>query len=170
MQNDEANILPTEFIDLSRINSINLEGRGGKEKHFSVLLPRWKRSSSPLYDYELEHKGRLLKLEIKKQANVQWFDSGKYYLLNEVDREIILLLVNHLKGRINLIAAICLGNFIDLLVSEQQYHALGWSEEVMKIAADLKKKYPSLQFKVKAQIGSIIRDHRCHFQMLFERF
>jgi len=170
MLDNITEILPARLLDLRQVDNINLEGRGGKEKHFSLLLPMWKRSSSALYDYELEYEGQLLKLEIKKQANEQWFDSGKYYLLNEFDRNIILLLVNHLKGRIDLIAAICLGGFIDLLLSEEQYRAHGWNEEVMSVAADLKRKYPSLQFKAKVRIGNMIREHRHHFQILFERF
>jgi hypothetical protein len=110
-----------------------------------------------------------LKLEIKKQANEQWFDSGKYYLLSELNRDIIMLFVNHCDGRIVMIAAIKLGGFIDLLFSIPQYHVHGWNEEVIHIAADLKKKYPSLQFKAKVRVGNLIRDHRQHFQVLYER-
>ena len=162
-------MLLTQLIELSQVDSINLSGRGGKERIFSLLLPLWKRSHSPLYDFEIDHEGKSLKIEIKKQTNEQWFDSGKYYRLSEINRDIIMLFVNHRNGRINLIAAIKLGNFIDLLLSTPKYQAYGWNEEVISIAADLKQKYPSLQFKAKLRIGNVIKDHREHFQLLYER-
>jgi hypothetical protein len=165
----DMNIFPTQLINLCEVNNLNISGRGGKEKLFSLLLPKWTRSRSPLYDYEIEYEDRLLRLEIKKQANEQWFDSGKYYRLSEINQDIIMLFVNHCDGRIDLIAAIKLGAFIALLLSTPEYDAHGWNEEVIGIAADLKKRYPSLQFKAKVRIGKIIKDHRKHFHILYER-
>jgi hypothetical protein len=45
------NILPVQLIELSQVDKLNISGRGGKEKIISLLLPNWKRSHSPLYDY-----------------------------------------------------------------------------------------------------------------------
>jgi hypothetical protein len=50
-----------------------------------------------------------------------------------------------------------------------QYRALGWTEEVMSIAADFKVTYPSLQFKAKAEIVTIIQNHPNNFQVLYRR-
>lgn len=166
---EDKNLLPVQLIELDKVDSLNLSGRGGKERVFSLLLPQWKRCYSPSYDFEIDHEGRSLKMEIKKQNNEQWFDSGKYYRLSEINRDIIMLFVNHRDGRINLIAAIKLGRFIDLLLSMPKFQAYGWNEEVIGIAAALKKKYPSLQFKAKLRIGNVIKDHREHFQLLYER-
>jgi hypothetical protein len=160
-------ILPEHLVDLSQVNEVNVLGRGGMENRVSALLPAWERSHAALYDYETEYNGKSLRLEVKKQANTQWFDSGKYYQLNEQNRDIIVLFVNHFQGRIDSIAAVQLGSFVDLLMS--QYRALGWTEEVMSIAADFKVTYPSLQFKAKAEIVTIMRNYPNNFQVLYRR-
>jgi hypothetical protein len=162
-------VLPEHLIDESRIDDVNVLGRGGRERDIAVLLPTWRRVGAALYDYETEYDGRVLKLEVKKQANLQWFDSGKYYLLNEQNRDIIVLFVNHFDGRIESIAAAQLGAFIDLLISTPQYRAFGWTEEVMSIAADFKIRYPSLQFKAKASIVTMMQNHPSSFQVLYDR-
>lgn len=162
-------VLPEHLVDLSRIDDVVVSGRGGKEQQISALLPAWKRSSSALYDYEVEHNSKLWRLEIKKQQNLQWFDSGKYHLLNEQNRDIVVLFVNHIKGSIETLAAVQLGNFMDLLMSLPQYRLLGWTEEVMSVAAEFKVKYPSLQFKAKAKILTMMQQHPDLFQVIYRR-
>jgi hypothetical protein len=41
------------------------------ENRVAVLLPAWQRSRSTLYDYKTEYNGKLIRLEVKKQANIQ---------------------------------------------------------------------------------------------------
>src|SRR5215212_5745690 len=57
---------------------------------------------------------------------------------------------------LSVIAAIQLGNFMDLLMSTPENRANGWTEEVLEIGARLKKDYPGLQFKVKARIRHLL--------------
>lgn len=127
------------------------------------------KASSKLHDYQIEYEGKLWRLEIKKQQNLQWFDSGKHHLLARVDREILVLFVNHIKGSIDSLAVVRLGEFIDLLMSLRQYRHWGWTPEVMSIAAQFKIRYPALQFKAKAEILRLMRDHPDLFQVLYRR-
>lgn len=162
-------IIPENLVDLHRVDNIPIVGKGGLEKVISALLPCWNRACSALYDYETEYNGKVWRLEIKRQQNLQWFDSGKYYLLSEQNREIVVLLVNHSEGRIESIAATQLGSFVDLLISLPQYQLWGWTEEVMRVAAEFKIKYPALQFKAKAQILPLMKKYPDYFQILFRR-
>lgn len=168
---NEIEILPKELLKLDAIESINLSGKGGMEEELKALLPDATRSNSRLYDYKIDVSDRKLKIEIKKQANLQWFDIGKYHQLSEQERSIIMLFINynHQSGRINLIAAISLGCFIDLLTSNPMHQAHGWTEEVIGIASGLKEKHRSLQFKAEVRIRNLVRDHVDRFQILFDR-
>jgi hypothetical protein len=101
--------LPKELVAIDRVDDIDLAGRGGRERDVSVLLSKWRRVNAPLHDYEVERNGETLRLEVKKQANLQWFDSGKYYRLDESDRDIRILFLLHEKVRIDVIAVTRLG-------------------------------------------------------------
>jgi hypothetical protein len=162
-------MFPSELLNLEHVDSINLLGRGGKETSILPLLPNWKRANSPLYDYEINYQQKLWKVEVKKQENLQWFDSGKYFRLNQSDRDIFLILINHIRGRIILITAIQLGDFIDLLLSTPENQHNGWKNEVLETAAYFKTEYPSLQFKAKVRVANLIRDYQQNFQVLFRR-
>lgn len=159
--------LSRQLIDIERVNDINLAGRGGHERDLSILLSRWNRVNAPLYDYEIELGGEKLRLEIKKQANLQWFDSGKYHGLDQHDRDIRIMFLLHEKGRIDVIAVTCLGEFLDWLLKNRESD--GWNEEVLKIGADLKTRYPSLQFKARAHIATILNAAPDLFDVLYRR-
>jgi hypothetical protein len=159
--------LSTELIDIARIDDIDLAGRGGRERDVSNLLLRWRRVNAPLHDYETEVGGEVLRLEVKKQANLQWFDSGKYHRLDQHDREIRIMFLLHEKGRIDVIAITLLGEFLDWLFKNRESD--GWNEEVLKLGADLKTRYPSLQFKAPAHIATILNDAPDLFDVLYRR-
>ena len=159
-------MIPEQLIDLARVADIDLTGRGGREKRIDDLLPEWKRVGAPLYDYEAEHAGVPYRLEVKKQQNFQWFDSGKYYRLSETNRNIRVMFLLHDKGRITHILVVCLGDLIDYLC--EYYKKDGWTDEVMKIAADFKLSYPSLQFKARAPIKTIFEKNRELFEVHYE--
>jgi len=155
------------MIDLTDVSALQVGGRGGSEESIGQLLPSWKRVNDPLYDFQVLHDGATLKLEVKKQKNLQWFDSGKYYRLSTSDRRIRLLFVCHDGKAIEKILAVQLGEFIDWLCSHRQRD--GWSEEVMKVAAEFKKRYPRLQFKAPAKISTIQQEAPDLFQIIWAR-
>src|SRR5579871_5834019 len=104
------------YINTSQLDSLNVTGRGGKEAEIAAILPRWKRVSAALHDYELSD-GEMLRLEVKKQEDLQWFDVGKYHNLTEESRRIWVLFIIHKKGAVSLLLAIRLGEFVDCLCS-----------------------------------------------------
>jgi len=160
-------ILSLELIDLSRVTTINVMGKGGKERDIAVLLPNWKRVGAALYDYEINYQGQIIRIEIKKQQNLQWFDSGKYYALSSVDREIRVMFVNHDKGDIVTILVAELGRLIDWLCENRKKD--GWTEEVLKVGAEFKERYPSLQFKAPVHVATLSREVPELFETLYSR-
>jgi hypothetical protein len=159
--------LPNHLVDLSRVRDLNLSGRGGRERDISALLPKWIRASATLYDYHVAHDGDTIRLEVKKQANLQWFDSGKYYHLSKDDRDIRVMFLIHDEGDIVVILVAILGELIDWLCKNRSKD--GWTDEVMKVAADFKNKYPSLQFKARAHIAAISEEAPQLFDVLYRK-
>lgn len=159
--------LSAELINIARVDDIDLAGRGGGERDVSILLSRWHRVNAPLHDYETEVGDETLRLEVKKQANLQWFDSGKYHRLNQQDRDIRIMFLLHEKGRIDVIAVTRLGEFLDWLLENRR--ADGWNEEVLEIGADFKRRYPSLQFKARVHIATTLNDVPDLFDVLYRR-
>lgn len=159
--------LPRDLLDIARIDEVNLTGRGGRERDVAMLLPKWTRVNAPLHDFEIENQGETFRIEVKKQANLQWFDSGKYHQLDQQDREIRILFLIHEKGRINTIAVACLGEFLDWLFENRKSD--GWNEEVMRTGSDFKRRFPSLQFKARAHIATILDDAPELFDVLYRR-
>lgn len=159
--------LPKQLVDLRCVAEINLAGRGGRERDITRLLPGWRRASSPLYDYEISHNGTVYRMEVKKQTNLQWFDSGKYYRLDTADRDIRLMFLIHDDGRIRLIAITTIGEFLDWLLQHRESD--GWNDEVLRIGADFKVRYPSLQFKARAHIATIIDEAPDLFDILYRQ-
>lgn len=159
-------MFPRHLIALARVKNINLIGRGGREKDISILLPKWKRVNAPLYDYEREDNNIIYKLEVKKQQNLQWFDIGKYYRLSNTNQNIYVMFLNHNKGKITDIFIICLGDLIDWLCKNRKID--GWSDKVIKKAAEFKRLYPSLQFKVRVYIKTIFYENPELFEIIYQ--
>ena len=158
---------PKDLIDLSQIDDLSIGGRGGKESIIGQLLPNWERVNHALYDYKITHNGIPVRLEVKKQQDLQWFDSGKYYKLNEADKDIYLMFIMHNGGVICRILVTKLGKFIDWLCEHRKED--GWAEEVMEVAAHFKDKYPTLQFKARAQIAKIAKEAPALFEVIWEK-
>ncbi len=159
--------LPRNLLDLERIDEVNLAGRGGRERDVVILLSNWTRVNAPLHDFEIENRGERFRVEVKKQANLQWFDSGKYHQLNRQDRDIRILFLIHEKGRIDIVAVACLGEFIDWLFENRKSD--GWNEEVLRVGDDFKRRFPSLQFKARAHVATILKDAPELFDVLYRR-
>ena len=89
------------YVNISSLSGIRIGGRGGKEAILGKILPKWDRVGAPLYDYEFSTGGNfgrlakkeVLRIEIKKQKDLQWFDIGKYYQIKKEDRNIWILFV-----------------------------------------------------------------------------
>lgn len=172
---DQLAIFPIELLDLNEVRLINIRGRGGKEAHIDRLLPAhlgWQRAKlskdKRLYDYY--NAAFDLRVETKKQENLQWFDVGKYHALSPADQKIVMLFINHRAGIITQIAAIQLSNFVELMVSDYDCSRFGWNREVLTIAHKFKETHPALQFKVQAKIRTLISapKYRECFDILFE--
>lgn len=156
-------------VKISALATLRVGGRGGKEAVVAAILPGWRRVNAPLYDYELATGGRVLRIELKKQAKVQWFDVGKYYRLTGESRRIWLLFVIHEDAVVSLLLAVRLGIFVDRLCSLPDFQALGWSNDAFKRTAKLKKDYPTMQSKVMANILSLYHAHPDLFEVLYKK-
>lgn len=156
-------------VNIPAVPTVRVGGRGGSEVNVAAILPGWRRVSAPLHDYELATGGKVLRIELKKQVNLQWFDVGKYYRLTDESRRIWMLFVIHEDGAVSLLLAVRLGTFVDRLCSLPDFKALGWNNDVFETAAQFKKDYPALQFKVKANILSVYRAHPDLFEVLYKK-
>ena len=153
-------------VNKEKIKETDISGRGGKEKLILPILPEgYKRVSAALYDF-LSPDGKI-KIEIKKQQNLQWFDIGKYSNLSEEDLKIIMLFINHKKGKIENIYSIPLGEMLDLLTSDQKYRVWGWTKENIKLCGEQKKKFSTMQVKVQLKVRSTIEKYEKHFERVF---
>ena len=163
-------VLPLYLIDISCVERLNVSGKGGKESTIIDLLPTASRNTKPLFDLEIKNGIKPIRIEIKKQKNLQWFDIRKYHNLSQEDREIVLLFINHGKHGIDLIAAIQLGSFLDFVLSKADLKEFGWSAECIKKAHALTRpdQYPKLQFKAGLRVRDLINEHRELFQVIYE--
>ena len=156
------------YIQIKDIPLIDLSGKGGKESLMATLLPGWKRVPEELFDYEMDAVSGILRVELKKQRNEQWFDVGKYYDLSADDRNIWLLFVIHSQGRITHLLAVKLGCFVDFLCVHPEMQKVGWNAVVFQTAKIFKDKYPSLQFKVSAKILTLYKNHPEIFELIYK--
>lgn len=146
-------------VDISLFNLTNIPtnvgGQGGKENAFASFFSGWKRVNASLYDYEYHTNDGLIKVELKKQSSLQWFDSGKYYDLTPEDKAIVLMFVLHQAGTVDKIIATTIGEFIDWLTINCIKD--GWTNEVMKKGSEFRLEYPTLQFKAQVNIRKMFR-------------
>jgi len=152
------------LVDLGKIPD-KIGGQGGFEHMFAEFFPLWKRVNAPLYDYAIETSNGIVKIELKKQDNLQWFDSGKYHNLSAEDRSIIMMFVLHRKGSVDKIVATTLGEFIDWLLTNKAND--GWNSEVIDIGNKFRKQYPRLQFKAPVTIRNMIKEAPELFDVIF---
>ena len=162
-------------VNKIKAQKANLSGKGGKEyllkEVFTIQGIKCKLDSEPLYDFiQGEHK-----LEFKKQADVQWFDVGKYHNLKEKDKNIDMVFIVTSKGKVDkipkgeiiYIATMRLGTMIHLLLNNEKYNKLGWTKENLKTCHEQKLKYPTQQAKVKLEVRNFLRENRPYMKALF---
>ncbi|MBS1720266.1 MAG: hypothetical protein JST35_07460 [Armatimonadetes bacterium] len=159
--------LPKSLIDLTQLREVNLAGRGGHERGISILLPRWRRVNAPLHDFETTVQGKTLRLEVKSQSNIQWFDIRKFHALSRQERLTRIMFLIHSDEVIDRIEVTTLGELLDWMLLNRQSD--GWTEEVIRLGAELRHKYPSMQFKARANILSIITEAPELFDTIFSK-
>ena len=160
-------------IDESKINNIDISGKGGKEK---VILPIFEnnliRKNASLYDFIDSDTNK--KYEIKKQQNIQYFDLKKYHTLLDSDKEITMVFIIYenkpIKGKITLVTTIQLNKFIDLVMDyNKTYIKWGWTSEALQLIKEIQKISPKNQTKAAANIKDLINEERNKFNILWEK-
>jgi|TARA_Y100000034_G_scaffold2461_1_gene3004 hypothetical protein len=137
-------------INKTAATAICLEGRGGKEKEILKTLPPGTISvGKPLHDYEWY----AVRIESKKQQNLQWFDVGKYHNLSPEEKKILMLFYVFKKGCGLLhIYCISLGQMLEHLCTDAAYQTDGWTWENIETCYQQKKKFPKMQAKVPLKV------------------
>jgi hypothetical protein len=158
-----------ELFDLSEINSVNVGGHGGAEREISRLLPKWRASNSALSDFTAEWRDHTLHLEVKKQERMQWIDLGKWADLTPEARRILVMFIDHTKGKIDEIRIIPLGVLVDKLFMHEHYRARGWNEECFAMVRNLRRHEPKIQIKVPLIMRELDEDLRNDWQVLYCR-
>jgi len=161
------NFIPASLFKLNDIHNLQISGRGGKEKDISSIFSNANRVSAALYDYEIVDGENLYHIEIKKQANDQWFDIRKYHNLSKHEQEILMLFVIHQDNQIKTVAIIQLGRLLEILLTHDEFKRYGWSPKVIKIAQELHDECPELQFKAKLKVLHFVKNFRDEFQIIY---
>lgn len=159
--------IPDTLFNLDNIQNLNVSGRGGKEKDISQIFHNANRVSAALYDYEIKDGVNLYRIEIKKQANDQWFDIRKYHNLGKNEQEILMLFMIHQDDQVKTIAIIPLGRLLEILLTHSEFKRYGWSPKVIRIAQELYNECPELQFKAKLKMLPFITNFRDEFQIIY---
>ena len=166
------------IINKNKVANVNLAGRGGKEKQITEIFTTnnigCTRINESLYDIvQGTHR-----IELKKQADTQWFDIGKYHEISDIDKDIDMVFVLTSKGRKNDICkagyvekifSIKLGELLDILISGKTYNDWGWTLDNIKTCHQQKIKYPTQQAKVKIEVRKFFKQNKSKFNILWER-
>jgi len=165
-------------INEIKVANVNLAGRGGKEKQIKDIFTTNKivptRVNAALYDLEQGN----YKIELKKQADTQWFDIGKYHKLNSEDRKILMTFILTSRGRksdsckagfVEKIFCINLGDMLDILTTTTEYKKWGWTHQNIETCYNQKKNYPTQQAKVKIEVRKFFKNNKDKFSILWER-
>ena len=164
------------IIDKTTVKSVSLCGKGGREALLEKVFKGCVRKNERLYD--AVQNG--IKLEFKKQMDLQWFDAGKYHDLSDKDRAIQMVFVlTHkqsqknkkagLIGKIEKIFTISLGDMLDTLTSSKTYRKWGWEWSNRKACHKQKKKYPTQQAKIKIEVRKFLRENPSKCSVIWER-
>ena len=152
-------------LNHSVIPKINMSGRGGSEKNFEPILESFCRVSQPLWDFE----NGLIKVELKKQKNLQWFDIGKYHNLTKLEKQIVMMFVIHDGEAILSIDTISLYDLLELACNDNHCRQDGWTHDNIKNCNLLKRSFPKMQVKVPLKVANFISEHREQFINLYSR-
>ncbi len=156
----------TLTLDTDHIrNSLILEGHGGKERLLEMAFKGGvQRVNHSLFDFCIDG----IRVEVKRQQDVNWFDYGKYHNLSDADGKIIVVFFLHKNSRVRKVAGITLRSFIELCCSDARCIADGWTYDAMAEVHKLKLRHPSLQSKAKAQVDRLINAYPDRFTLYYE--
>lgn len=153
-------------INENQIMSANLSGRGGKEGAvLSLFVDDLTRVNDVLFD-AIDSNGN--KFEFKKQANLQWFDIGKYYNLTEEEKNINMVFLLHKDGKLEKVAIIKLGKFIERLTSSPKHEEDGWTQKTIRFMYEIKKIHPRFQTKAPLKVKRFLLDNSDIVEILYE--
>ena len=163
-------------INKKNAKSVKLNGKGGKEALLTKVFKGCIRENAPLYDATQND----VKIEFKKQMDLQWFDAGKYHNLSDKDRAIeMVFILTHKKskknakarlvGKIEKIFTIPLGDMLDTLISSKTYREWGWEWSNIEACSDQKVKYPTQQAKIKIEVRKFLRENPSKCTVIWKR-
>ena len=150
------------MINKQILSTINVGGQGGAEKKILPALPGYSRINEELYDFINESKTS--RVELKKQANTQWFDVGKYHDLSDHDRTVTMLFLLHKDGIPTSVHTISLGEMLDTLTNDKEFQKDGWDWDLIKVESALKEAFPKRQSKVPLKVRDFIDKYHYKFQ------
>lgn len=166
------------IVNKNKVANVNLAGRGGKERQIREIFTTnnigCTRINESLYD--IVQGGH--RIELKKQADTQWFDIGKYHNIDDTDKDIDMVFILTSRGRKNdmckagfveKIFSIKLGKLLDILISNKTYNKWGWTLDNIKTCHEQKIKYPTQQAKVKIEVRKFFTENKNKFNILWER-
>tara|TARA_R100001594_G_scaffold143035_1_gene190596 strand:- start:266 stop:745 length:480 start_codon:yes stop_codon:yes gene_type:complete len=154
-------------INENQIISANLGGRGGKEAAaLSLFANDLTRINHVLFD-AIDPLGN--KFEFKKQANLQWFDIGKYYNLTQEEKNIYMVFLVHKNGELEKVATIRLGKFIERLTSSPKHAEDGWTKKTIRFMHEIKKIHPRFQTKAPLKVKQFLSDNSDVVEVLYEK-
>lgn len=148
------------------VDDIDIGGRfgsGAEKKILPLFCHGTIRKHEKLYDF-VQPNG--LKIELKKMADQQWFDIGKYYNLSQDEKEIIMLFILHVDGKINnKLYSIKLGDFLNICCNDDDLNKWGWDWENIKICWNQKQKYKNFQTKALIKVKDFIKKYEDKFNI-----
>ena len=160
-------------INRQEVTSVNLSGKGGKERLLNRVFEGIVRKSESLYD-AITPNGT--KLEFKKQANTQWFDAGKYHNISKEDESILMTFVviskatkNRKAGEIDYIFTMQLVDFLEILTSTKKHQDDGWERDNIETCYNQKKRYKTQQAKIKVDIRDFYQDNKDKVELIWKR-
>ena len=154
-------------LNLNLLKTINLMGKGGKENIIKTILSKsWKRKETKrgkgigsIHDFV--NTILSLKLEIKNQEDLQWFDPGKYDGLTDEEKEILMLFIvlNKQRKVPDACFVVKTGDFIESTFSKEQ----------LKDSREYKTKYPKTQIKHGVHMRKWFKENRDKTNVLYIR-
>lgn len=154
-------------LNLNILKGINLMGKGGKERLIKTILSKgWirketKRGKGIGSIHDFLNTVLSLKLEVKKQKDLQWFDPGKYDNLTEEEENILILFIvlNEEKKVCDVCFTVRTGDFIKSSFTKEQ----------LKDSREYKAKYPKTQMKHGIKIRKWFKENRDKVNILYIR-
>ena len=164
------------IIDKRSVKAVKLGGKGGKEALLEKVFRGSIRKNEQLYD--AIQNG--IKIEFKKQMDLQWFDAGKYHDLSSENEAIEMVFIltykqskknakARLVGKIEKIFTIPLGDMLDTLTASETYRKWGWEWSNIEACYNQKVKYPTQQAKIKIEVRKFLKENPSRCSIIWER-